>query len=526
MAAAPPAPAPPSPGRPARLPGALWVLALAWGIGPALPALAAGELLGQPWTDLYPAVWGLWWFSQSAELLPLHTDLLAHPDGMGFYFSSPLKGTLARLLVPTLGLVPAFNLLALAARVGTVLAAGMAARAWGAGRAGIVAAAAIYGCAPFFHGYAVEGILEGTDGWPLALWAWAAGRGRHGWAAVFVALSIVASWYLGACALLLVGLAGLRDRRAWWGGLGLLLAAPAVWAFLGAFPGGAPLDPAVRAAMGARLTVPRPASLPGIQPFAINTWIGAVALGTVVLGRARLALWALLPAALSLGIGPLYALPGLEMLRFPYRWHAATLALLALAAAPVADGLWRGGGRWRWLGWALGPLVAVEGLVLGPAEPVIPGASAEIPAIVDRVDGPVVDVPGPVALPPGVNNPSRPRARWLLYHQTRHGQPSPWAPDFNSVGVTAADDPALSALRAHDRVAGGDGSAPLPAGTVAALRDRGIVWVMIHRDDPGLVHGDRLRDAILDQGGALVADDGARWLIRLGPAVDAAAPLR
>ena len=49
----------------------------------------------------------------------------------------------------------------------------MAARAWGLAPARHHCSA-IY-IVLFFHGYAVEGIVEGTDGWTLALWAWALG---------------------------------------------------------------------------------------------------------------------------------------------------------------------------------------------------------------------------------------------------------------------------------------------------------------------------------------------------------------
>ena len=118
------------------------LLALLWGLVPALPALLQGELIGQPYTDLYPAVWGLWGFAQAQPGLPGHTELLGAPGGMGFYYSSPLKGWLAWPLIPLIGLAPTWNLLTVAARIGTVMAA------WLAGRAGPRAAAArgVRGC--------------------------------------------------------------------------------------------------------------------------------------------------------------------------------------------------------------------------------------------------------------------------------------------------------------------------------------------------------------------------------------------
>lgn len=492
------------------------LLAAAWGVGPALPAVLRGELLGHPYTDLYPSVWGLWWFAGHQPGLPTHTELLGFPEGMGFYYSSPIKGWIAWPLLPLLGLAATWNLLVVAARVATVLAAWGAARAWGFGEAGALAAAAAYGCSPFFQGYAVEGIVEGTDGWTLALLAWAlAGRPtprRLLAAAGALALTVLSSWYLGMVGLLVVGLAGLGRPRRWLAVAGLLPALPFVLAFLHAFPAAAPLPGAVRAAMGARPGIPRPGLLPGLQPFAMNAYVGWLLAGAALLSRSRWALLALAPAALSLGRGPLYELPGAELVRFPYRWHAGTLLLLGAAAATTAD-------RWRarWLG----PAIALEGLLLGPVEPVIPGAPAEVPAIYARLDAPALVVPGPVARPPGEINPSRPRARFLLYYQVAHGQPSPWVPDFNGVGVARAT-PWLDPFRAWDPAeAGRDDLPPATAEALAPAVRRlagiGVPWVMVERGArPGLV------GALRGLGARVVDRDGGRTLLRLPEAGTAA----
>ena len=49
--------------------------------------------------------------------------------------------------------------------------------------------------------------------------------------------------------------------------------------------------------------------------------------------------------------------------------------------------------------------------------------------------GAVLDIPGPVALPAGQENPSRERARHFLFAQTLHTHPTAWRPDFNGVGT-------------------------------------------------------------------------------------------
>ena len=185
----------------------------------------------------------------------------------------------------------------------------MQARAWGLGQRGALAAAALYGCSPFFHGYAVEGIAEGSDGWTLALWVWAIGLGRFRLAAIPFALTVLSSWYLGMAALLLMCLATVWERRVLWSFLGLVFATPALAQFVGAFPGTAPLETAVRTAMGAQLQIPTPGWRPGIQPFAINTYVGGVALVAALASRTRWVVAALIPAFLSLGWAPSMSCP-------------------------------------------------------------------------------------------------------------------------------------------------------------------------------------------------------------------------
>jgi hypothetical protein len=486
------------------------VLALLWGVGPALPPLLRGELLGHGLTDLYPSVWGLWHFTALGGVLPDETHLLAHPGGMGFYYSSPIKGWLATPLLPLLGLKHTFNLLTLLARVGTVLAAYGAGRAWGLRGPGALAAAAVYGCAPFFQGYEVEGIVEGTDGWTLALWAWAVGAKRWALAPVTLALTILSSWYLGMAGCLLVVVAALRHRLALVSLGGLALAAPALLRFGGAFPETAPLDDAIRVAMGASPGLWTPGLAPGLNPFAITAFVGVGTLGLAAWSRSPLALLALLPAALSTGWGPWYDLPVLELVRFPYRWHAATLAILALAAGRGVDRLPR-------LAGLAAPLLVLEGLLLSPIEPVLPGAEADHPPILAAVEGPVLDVPGPVALPPGQPNPSRRRARYLLYDQAAHGQPIAWRPDFNSVGVAAPGAAPSDPFVAWDRMVSKGNPPPLGEGAVAGLADAGIRTIVLHKSELGSQRLRALHDQLVAQGAVPVTDDGKRWLLSVPP---------
>ena len=129
--------------------------------------------------------------------------------------------------------------------------------------------------------------------------------------------------------------------------------------------------------MGAQIGIPSPGWNPGLNPFAINTYVGGVALVAALASRTRWVVAAVVPAILSLGVGPIYDLPVAELVRFPYRWHAATLILLAPAVGITADSL-------RW-GGIIAPLIVIEGLLLSPVEPVLPGTPADIPAYVDPV---------------------------------------------------------------------------------------------------------------------------------------------
>ena len=468
------------------------LLASAWALLPALPALAQGQLLGHGLTDLYPSVWGLHWFAGQQPGLPTHCDALGAPTGMPFYYSSPLHGWLAWPLLPVLGLSKTWNVLTISARLATVLCAFGAARAWGLRGVPALLAASVYGAAPFFHGYSVEGLVEGQDGWALALWIWAVGERRRLPSMIALGVCLWSSWYLGATACVLAVCLG---RRGWWSLPGVLLALPGIVAFSGAFPGGEPLSDEVRLAMGTALRGWTPGITEGLQPFAKTSWIGfAAPLLALLAAREHrraaglfLGLW-----VLSTGWGPWYQLPPLSEMRFPYRFHAGTLAVLAYLAAKGATQQ----GPWvRWLPW----VIPLEGLLLSPIEPILPGAPADLPQIYRAVEpGVLLEIPGPLAFPPGQENPSRPRSRWWLFGQTVHGASSPWRPDFNSVGVIRREEKWLDTVRALDPAAG----EPPPEDLHVPGQIR---QVLLHR--PGLGTGFERADSLLQADGFSAAQE-------------------
>ena len=474
------------------------MVALLWGVVPLMPALAAGELPGQPFTDLYPSVWGLDTFCAGLPGFTLHTTRMGAPDGIGFYYSSPIHGLLGWPVWALAGPVTAYVVTLVLARAATVMAAFGFLRALGRSPAPALAGALLYGASPFFHGYTVEGIVEGTDGWTLALWAWMVVERRVAWATVAFALTVISSWYLGMVACLVaLGLGG-RHRGAWISAAaGLLLASPALWSFTHAFGGNSPLDPAVRAAMGAALTIPKPGLLAGLNPFAKTTYVGFATVLLAVPSVRRNPGWAIgaaLGFLLSTGRGPWWELPVLELVRFPYRWHAGTLLCLAPLVADTVEHV-----RWKFLGF----LPFLEGLLLSPIEPVVPGAPTILPALYDAIDGGVVlEVPGPVALPPGKPNPSRPRARWVLFAQLHTHAASPWTLDFNGIGRDH-DAAWLSSFASWDPILRVDPQPP----DVAAARGAGVTTIVVHRDE---LHGaaERFEAALVSAGARRLAEEG------------------
>ncbi|MSP55035.1 MAG: hypothetical protein EXR69_05440, partial [Myxococcales bacterium] len=429
------------------------LVALAWAILPLAPALSRGELPGSPFTDLYPSVWGLGWFVQHQPDFPSWCADISAPAGMPFYYSSPIHGWVGWPLVLLgtarggTGAVWGYVGTLILARTATVAVTWGALRALSAARLPALGGALLYGASPFFHGYAVEGIIEGTDGWALSLWVWCVAiPARSGWrrlgtagmSALALWLCVLSSWYLGMVACAGAALWGFWRRGAWWSLLGLVGAVPLLIAFASMATEAKPLLDDVRMAMGLQPVFQTPGWAQS-NPFAIATWVGAaaplIAVGWALSGRggARAgSRWLVAAAALGLvlstGWGPWYALPVLRSVRFPYRWHAGTLFLLAVLVARAGSG-WSG--RWTWL--TLLPWL--EGYLLSPVEPILPGSPSGVSAIYAKVRGPLLlDLPGPIALPPGVMNPSRPRARYLLYAQLFHPADSPWGLDFNSVG--------------------------------------------------------------------------------------------
>jgi len=431
-------------------------------------------------------VWGLEWFGANvSSIVPTHATDIGAPDGVPFYYSSPLLGWLHALLGPVFGLRLSFAFGIMLARIATVLCAYGAARSLELKPTTSLIMAAVYGCSPYFHGFAVEGIIEGTNGWTLPLWVWMS-QGKRWFAAVFAAaLVVLSSWYLALCGVLIAcALLPFRWRASATFFAGVALSSPAIWLFFSTFTGGSPLDPGIRASMGANLSLfPTPGSMAGLSYSAKTTWIGWVAGGLALLSVKRHPRWAigaLLAFILSLGWGPLYSLPLWRVVRFPYRIHAITLLAIGFLASKAVEMLaTTHPNRLTWLAPALAAAITLEGLFLSPVEPIIPGSSAEVPSHFRDLRGQnVLSMPGPVAMPPGVINPSRRRAQYLLYWPAVAQTRTPWIPDFNGVGIQQSESEVLEKFRSWDHLINGS----MQALTIDDFDELSIASVVIHLD--------------------------------------------
>jgi hypothetical protein len=397
----------------------LFWLSLFWAIVPMLPALWDGGIVGSPQTDLYFSIWSLHipWMDTSAVF---ESQWINYPHGQPIYSSAYIKSILAWILSPLLSPAQSYNLLLFAARLAGPLCAYQALRAWGYREIAATGFAVFVTMSPFLHGYAVEGIVEGVDVWPLALWLWACAGQNKFKMAFTLAICILTSWYLGAVACLLTLILATKRKEILYSLLGVAISSPAIWMFVHTHPsmGGIPVD--IREAMSAEFGLSTPNFLSKINPFAKNNYIGWCIL--LAISRSRYTLWALIPLGLSFGLGS--ELPVLSSVRFPYRWHLATMVLLGFA---LADFLQKK--NWTWLP----TLILCEGLLLSGVDFFIPSATAQNPEIYRMVNQPILDVPGPLSLPAGTPNLSRYRASYLLYAQLTHKQPSLWAQDFNGI---------------------------------------------------------------------------------------------
>jgi len=471
-------------------------------------------LPGEPTSDLADHAWGYHWFASALGegRIPLQTDAVLHPDGGRLLLGDPLGALLAVPLVWTVGLVPAFGIMAVLQLVFAGLSAYGLGLRWCGSRPAAFAGGAIFA----FSSYALSCLYSGTSGYlvtgflPVYLFAAHRALSRGGWrwtvgAAATAAILTFATPYYGLFSalltLVLVGVLAARKGAE----IDALLGRAAGLAVLGA-AGVAPTLLAIRAAMGAPDALVSPTNSPGWDQTVLPRvdlltflapWdhhfpdmaaegnlgilhansLGWIALALAVVAGVRvaaarrwwvvLAIYGLLMAgpqltlagrALTLGGHPLvlpYALlafPGspLRLVHHPHRMVVWAMLLVGLLAAMGLAHLLRG--RRRRTRWAVGAGIAVavvvEAMLLSPARWPLPVTELDPPARCAELGQ---ETRGAILdFPPGAIH----EARSYLLQATVHGRPTAyWVTSFLPEGVQASGLVDAGLARVGDRTA-------------------------------------------------------------------------
>ena len=445
------------------------LLGFLWALIPLLPAFWKSSIAGSPYTDLYPSVWSLWavgdWLSNGFKL-----SLLNYPEGQNWYPSALILGVIAQPLYFLLSPAWVYNLLLFFSRFLGTISFYFAGYAWTKNERTSEFFMVLVACSPFIHGFSVEGIIEGTQIWAMGFWLYAIGSKRYRLGILFFWLSLLSNWYFGAVSCLLCLLLGLKDRKIWLSFLGLIPALPFILLFFSTLSSSAQIPGEIIQMMGFQWGIPAPNIISKPNPFAISTYLGWIPLILLITCKNRASLWILIPFLLSLGLPFLYQLPILSFFRFPYRWHLGTLIILGWT---LSKHPWVQQRSW------LSLILMMEYLLLSPIDLLLPKSASHFPDYLEKIDAPVLDIPGPLSRPAGQINPSRPRMKYLLYYQTKHQQPIGWGLSFN--GLQEIND-CFVETRIVDPKATAEEK--LQKGSASCWDE--IIWVVIHNKEQKL----------------------------------------
>ena len=389
-------------------------------------ALWTGQIAGSPYTDLYSSVWSLW--ATESWWGTWNNQWFNYPSGQPWSPSTLFWGTVLIPLKQVFSISTLYNISLLSNRLLSCLAFYLAGRQWNQShQCGLLWMIAI-SMTPMIHGFAVEGILEGTQLWPLGLWLWSIKK--HWKASVFFgALVLISNWYWALCWGIIGLIIGWKHRRIWLIQAGsVLVCLPWILHFLSFQKNGVSLDPSVYRAMGFQMGIPTPNLLSPPNPFAISNYLGWIFLGWAGWNYrkqwSRQSQWLIgLGLLISWGFPWMQNIPIVDSLRFPYRIHLLTLIGLCWVCRSLSLRYMR----------PLLYLMLLENLCLSGIDWKIPSSSSKVPDYTTQVDGPVLELPGPLSRKPGEFDPSRPRMKYLQYYQTQHQQPSPWSLHFNGL---------------------------------------------------------------------------------------------
>ena len=439
-----------------------------------MPALWQGGIAGSPYTDLYPSIWSLWatedWWGQ------WRTGWLNTPDGQNWYPSTLLLGT---AIIPLKSLVPIgtlYNWLMIGSRCLGCFSFYLAGRAWGSSHFSGLLFMVVVSMSPMIHGFAVEGIIEGTQIWPLGFWLWSIHRSSTKLSIFFGCLIILSNWYWACIWGILQTIRVTKQSSEAPLLIGpILLTSPWWFGFLGQGTTD-PISSDVLRMMGFQFGFPTPHWLTSANPFAQSNYIGWVLIfWSLMIIRRKSTHKPLfivgLGFVLSLGLSWMQSFPILSAIRFPYRLHLMTLIGLVLWIG--CNTKWRSQHRkWIWL-------ILLEQILCPSIDALIPISQAHFPEYVAMIDGPILEVPGPLNRPPGVIDPSKPRSRYLFYYQTEYAQPSGWRFSFNGLHTPTECFAETRIIDPH--------ATPKEKATLGSTDCwKGIDWVVIHNTNTAL----------------------------------------
>ena len=398
-----------------------------------LPAIINHQIAGSPWTDLYASVWSLW--ATEDWWLTWRTNWLNYPNGQHWTPNSIIWGTIIIPFKSILNMGLVYNCCLCISRW-------LGCWAWylvgksigGTHKQGLMWMICI-SMHPMIHGFAVEGIFEGTQIWALGFSIYCMKERKYTAQVGFGTLVILTNWYWSLLWGIVGFIMGLKDKRIWLTlGVALTICLPWVHHFIQFSSEAVAINSTILREMGIQFAIPTPNLLTPKNPFSQSNYFGWILTALIVSNIRSIVLkpqllFVIGGLLLSLGID--WSIPVLSSIRFPYRIHLLTMigSVWLLKSNTQIAGKF---GKWILCG------VFLEQLILSPIDLIIPTSSQKIPDYVSKIDGPVLEIPGPLYRDPGQTNPSRSRMKQVLFYQTVHNQPSGWSLDFN--GLTPPSD--------------------------------------------------------------------------------------
>ena len=402
-------------------------------------AFSTGDIAGSPYTDLYPSVWSLWatesWWGTWKNVW------FNYPTGQTWSPNTLIWGTLVIPLKPYVSIGILYNFSLLANRLLTCLSFYMAGCSWNKKHGTGLLWMIVLGMNPMLHGFAVEGIIEGTQLWPIGFWFWAYRNNLRSWNILFGCLTIVSNWYWSVVWMLTLWILRPSDLKYWrWMLTSILFCSPWILHFYFIQDDSLSLSPEMYRAMGFQFDIPNPNYMTPSNPFAQSNYIGWVlSFATLYVLRHSKDMIVKRPssfdgmvfltygAILCVGFSWMQYVPVIGSMRFPYRMYILVLMGIAILLSDLHS-------RHQS---SLAYLVLIEFILLSPIDVVIPTSPAEYPEYVSTIDGPILELPGLLTRAPGEIDPSRPRMKRIMYYQTHHSQPSAWALSFNGLNTVS-----------------------------------------------------------------------------------------